>query len=182
MFSGRILLIFFPLFPLFPLSSLSLESSSSSPSHYDFSLDALKSFYPGKRVKEIQKKHGKGDVLGRQENLTLMRFYVAYHYYRFPVFVQVEVGKGKVWDSFARLPAFFHHDTFHQSLIKRLGKQDEFFHREDSSLYIWKNREGGIDLIYEGICTLTCFPMYLYLSRDSKSPSLIRQMTDLPPL
>jgi len=144
------LLIFLLWFPTAP--------SQIKPPNYDFSLDNLTIFYPGKSLKKVQTKFGKGEKYKTIENLEIHKFYVAQIRYKFPVFIQVY--KDKILDFFARLPSYFSHDLFHQSLINRYGMQNKYLKHERNATYIWQNKK-GIDLIYAGTCTITCFPIFL---------------------
>ena len=153
------------------------------PPNYNFSLDSLEVFHPGKTLLDIEKRYGKGEIIKKGGKIQLMRFYIKQDQYRFSVKVQVKGGK--VIDFFANLPSYFLHDVFHQSLINRLGKQTRYFRQENSAVYIWENK-GGTDFIYRATCTITCFPIYLTgrpsKSKDSKegSPPSIIEWIKLP--
>ena len=100
-------------------------------------LDTLKKFYPGTELSAIQKEFGKGETISSGGAAKSYKFYVAQLRYKFPVFVTV--SQNKVVDFFARLPTYFLHDIFHQSLINRYGKQDEYSKVKRNGLYIWNN-------------------------------------------
>ena len=140
-----------------------------TPPNYNFSLNSLKVFYPGRTLRGIVRQHGKGEIIKEQEDIRLMRFYVKHVRYRFSVMVQIQGNK--VIDFFATLPSYFLHDVFHQSLINRLGKQTRYYHQENSAIYLWKNKK-GMDFIYRATCTITCFPIYLAGRPSKKNPSL----------
>lgn len=127
------------------------------PPNYDFSLDNLKTFFPGAGFEEIQKKWGKGEIAFTQGNAQVYRFYVDHIRYKFPVFTLIFENKSVAF--YARLPSYFLHDVFLQSLHNRLGKQNEFSRIDNAAVYIWNNKE-GIKYIYQGQCTITCWPMY----------------------
>ncbi|MCR9203183.1 MAG: hypothetical protein NXH75_01295 [Halobacteriovoraceae bacterium] len=127
------------------------------PPNYNFSLNTLADFYPGKKFEEMKTKYGKPE-LSLNKGTPIYKFYVAHIRYKFPVFVRIY--KGESVGFFARLPSYFLHDVFHQSLINRYGKQDEYSKVGNSAVYIW-NDEKNIKFIYQGQCTLNCFPMYL---------------------
>ena len=137
------------------------------PANYDFSLESLKVFKPGSTREAFEKKYGKGEVWKKENKTVILKYYVAQIRYKFPVFVQV--FDGKVVDFFARLPTYFLHDLFHQSIINRVGKQDKYFRVENNALYKWVNKK-GIDYTYSGTCTITCFPIF-YSEALSKPPS-----------
>ena len=154
------------------LSFSFLAFSKVDPPNYDFSLDKFKVFMPGEKLSTIQKKMGKGEVVKTEGASTVYRFYVAHIRYKFPVLVQFQ--NGEVTDFHARLPAYFLHNIFHQSLINRLGPQNLYKKDEEQAVYIWKNKEGKNEKrlrhIYSGACTITCFPVY-YAVLPENTPS-----------
>jgi hypothetical protein len=148
----------FFLFYLFTFTlafSSSIRSEVKAP-NYNFSLDTLKDFYPGKKLSDIKKKYPKIEPM--KKDGSVYRAYVAHIRYRFPVFIYIY--QETVMSFFARLPTYFLHDLFHQSMINRYGKQDRYKKVNGSALYIWNN-ENGIKFTYKGECTITCFPSYL---------------------
>ena len=138
------------------------------PPNYNFSLNALRVFYPGQPLRGIIRRYGRGEIIKQQESTRLMRFYVKHLRYQFSVMVQIQ--ENKVVDFLATLPSYFLHDVFHQSLINRYGKQNRYFHQETSAVYLWKNKN-GIDFIYRATCTITCFPIYLAGRPSQKNPA-----------
>lgn len=131
--------------------------SKVDPPNYDFSLDQMKIFMPGSPLKAATDALGAGDVLQQKGAYEIRRFYVAHIRYKFPVLVQTT--EGAITDFYARLPAYFLHDIFHQSLINRIGKQDTYKKVEEQAVYIWKNKD-NLTHVYSGTCTITCFPIF----------------------
>ena len=127
------------------------------PPNYDFSVDKFQDFMPDKRIADIEKKYKGKEVIFKSGAFVSYKFYIEHVRYRFPIIVQSI--SGVVTDFHARLPHYFLHDVFHQSLINRLGKQDFYKKSEESALYIWKNNK-NIKHIYSGTCTITCFPIF----------------------
>lgn len=158
--------IFFPLF-LFLLFSIKYVESKVEPPNYDFSLDKFQDFMPKKTRDEIEKKYPKSTVVYKKGDFQIKRYYVAHIRYRFPIFVQFH--KGIVIDFFARLPQYFLHDIFHQSLINRIGKQDIYKKLEEQAVYIWKNKTGNKH-IYSGACTITCYPIFYSVNQVENLP------------
>ena len=113
------------------------------PANYSFSLDKLKVFLPGTPFAAIKKTFGPGEKVGA----GLYRYNVAQLRYKFPVYVQIKSGKSV--NFLARLPSYFLHDVFHQTLINRYGAQDFYSKKENAAVYIWKNKE-GVRHIYSG--------------------------------
>ena len=141
---------------IYTLFFCSTTLSKVDPPNYNFSIDTLKLFYPGAKLGQIKKKYPKFEKV--KSDGSLLKVYVSHHRYRFPVFFTIH--KDIVTSFFARLPTYFLHDVFHQSLINRYGKQDRYKKVNGSALYFWNN-EKGIRFVYKGECTITCFPSYL---------------------
>lgn len=154
---GRATLFIYSLiFCLFTWAPLSAQVEAPN---YDFSLDSLSVFYPGQNLQSMVQEHGEGELLEKAAKTRLFKFYVAHIRYKFPVFVQVD-RDGQALDFFARLPTYFLHDIFHQSLINRYGNQQEYFRQENNAVYKWTELD-SMQLTYSGTCTITCFPIYL---------------------
>lgn len=152
---------FLPILAFLTLSTLLRPTTTFGqiePPNYNFSLDTMADFYPGKKLADMRTKYGKGEIEFDKGAAKVHKFYVAHIRYKFPVFVNIFQGESVGF--FARLPSYFLHDVFHQSLINRYGKQDEYSKVDNAATYIWKN-ENNIKFTYQGQCTLTCFPMYL---------------------
>ena len=92
--------------------------------NYNFSLETLADFFPEKKIDDIEKKYGKSEVMGDKNGIETLKFYVAHIRYKFPVIVQAK--DGKILDFFAKLPSYFLHDIFFQSLVNRIGKQKDY--------------------------------------------------------
>ena len=137
---------------------VSVALGKVDPPNYNFSLDQLDKFKPGQGKDEVEKKFEKGEIIEQGGDRVVVKYYVAHLRYKFPIFVQFY--KGQVLDYYARLPQYFLHDVFHQSLIKRFGKQNKYFKKEESAIYEWDNKD-NVKIVYHGSCTITCFPIYL---------------------
>lgn len=127
------------------------------PPNYDFSMDTLAEFFPGKDIAVIEGKYGKPESLRDNGSIKMVRFKVKQMRYLFPVVVQH--SQGKILDMHATLPSYFLHDIFHQSLINRWGKQQAYQRVDEEAFYQWKNEE--FIMSYGASCTITCFPTYL---------------------
>lgn len=127
------------------------------PPNYDFSMDTLSEFFPGKDISAVETKYGKPESLRDDGAVKMARFKVKQMRYLFPVIVQY--SQGKILDMHATLPSYFLHDIFHQSLINRWGKQQTYQRVDEEAFYEWKNPE--FIMSYGASCTITCFPTYL---------------------
>lgn len=162
-----------------------LALSKVEPPNYNFSLDTFNDFWPGTQLQQIQTKYGKGQLTKNSKKTQTYRFLVEQLRYKFPVFVQVY--EGRVLDFYGRLPTYFLHDIFHQSIINRFGKQDIYKRVEQNAIYMWKAKKNA-RIIYSGTCTITCFPIYFTAIGNSppaelgKYQSLFKQFsTQLDP-
>ena len=127
------------------------------PPNYDFSINTLQAFLPGQNIENVKTKFKNSILLSTKNQITTYKFYIEHVRYRFPVIVQV--ANGVVLDFFARLPNYFLHDIFHQSLINQIGNQNQYLKKDSHAVYIWNNINGHKH-VYAGACTITCFPQY----------------------
>lgn len=155
---------------VFLSTTLSIQTLSAKvdPPNYDFSLDKFKLFMPGNKLPQIEAKYKFKELAFKSANFTTYKFYVEHIRYKFPIFVQFQ--KGVVTDFYARLPQYFLHDIFHQSLINRIGTQDVYKKVDEHAVYVWKNKD-GLRHSYSGACTITCFPLYYSVRGIANKPS-----------
>jgi hypothetical protein len=132
-----------------------LNAKVESP-NYNFSLDTLADFFPEKKIDEIEKKYGKAEVMSTKNGTETQKYYVAHIRYKFPVIVQTK--EGKVLDFFAKLPSYFLHDLFFQSLVNRMGKQNSYKKVGEEAVYQWE--KDNLKHVYSAACTITCFPIF----------------------
>lgn len=140
--------------------------------NYNFSLDALSDFYPDKSVDGLESKHGKPEVMGDKNGVKTLKFYVAHIRYKFPVIVQVR--DGVISDFMARLPSYFLHDVFFQSLINRYGKQASYKKVGEEAYYTWE--KDSKKHIYSAACTITCFPIFYAVEKAGSTDGLLQKM------
>lgn len=141
--------------------------------NYSFSIDTLSEFLPEKKIADVQSKYGKGEVLSEEAGLKTMKFSVAHIRYKFPVLVQER--DGVIEDSFARLPSYFLHDIFLQSLVNRYGKQTQYKRTGEEAYYVWEIKP--YKHIYSAACTITCFPIFYAVQKiENPSRSILEKM------
>lgn len=145
----------FFILPCLTLMFQPLNAKVEAP-NYNFSLDTLADFFPQKSIDDLNKKYGKAEVMNEKSGIQTLKYYVAHIRYKFPVIVQAK--EGKVLDFFAKLPSYFLHDVFFQSLINRLGKQDYYKRVQEEAVYRWNKNE--LTHVYSAACTITCFPIF----------------------
>jgi hypothetical protein len=141
--------------------------------NYNFSLDTLNDFFPDKSSNALESKYGKPEVMSEERGLKTLKFYVAHIRYKFPVIVQER--DGVITDFFARLPSYFLHDLFFQSLVNRYGKQTTYKKTGEEAFYTWN--KAPLKHIYSASCTITCFPIFYAVEKeDSGTSSLLQKM------
>ncbi len=143
--------------------------------NYDFSLDTLNDFFPEKPTAELDKKYGKAEVMGEKNGIQTLKYQVSYLRYKFPVVLQAR--DGAVLDFFARMPSYFLHDVFFQSLVNRHGKQDTYRKVGEEAVYAWEKKP--LRHVYSAACTITCFPIfYTVFPAEPSADPLIKKMKD----
>ena len=123
---------------------------------------------PGSPLLNIEKEYPLKELVFKSESFKTYKFQIEHIRYRFPILVQFH--KDIVTDFHAKLPSYFLHDIFHQSLINRIGVQDVYKKVEEQAIYIWNNKKNRKHY-YSGACTITCFPIfYAVQNLDQKLP------------
>lgn len=141
--------------------------------NYNFSLDTLNDFFPDKPLLAIESKYGKGEIMSSENGVKTIKFNVAQIRYKFPVIVQVR--EDVVVDFFARLPNYFLHDLFFQSLVNRFQKQSFYKKTGEEAFYIWD--KDPLKHVYSAACTITCFPIfYSVYKKENEASSLLQKM------
>jgi hypothetical protein len=142
------------------------------PPNYNFSLKSFEKLMPGNKLIDAKKAYPKLAIDEPGKNTIVYKVMVAQLRYVFPVYLQVQ--DGIIIDFYARLPQYFLHDLFHQSLIDKIGMQNKYKRVDEHAIYIW-NKKGSVH-IYEGACTITCFPIYYssYLTNKVYEPLIKR--------
>jgi len=148
--------------------------------NYEFTLSSLELFFPGKSLVEAKNSQPKFDVYEDSGDEKILRFKLLRAGYVLDVYTQVK--KDQISDVYVRLPQHFLHDLMLTDLQKRYKKQDHFVKKDSSALYVWKNRDGN-NIIYQGSCSITCFPMFLEVVKASSDVTpLYQKFNDALPL
>ncbi len=137
-----------------------------TPPNYDFTLKALESFTPGKSIDSAKKENPKFDVFSDEGSQKILRFKIKRTNYVLDIYTQVK--KDIITDVFVRLPQYFLHDLFLADLQKRYKKQDRYVRHDRSAIYVWFNRD-NTNIVYQGSCSITCFPMFIEIVSTDKS-------------
>ena len=141
--------------------------------NYNFSIDTLSDFLPEKKTDLLDTKYGKAEVLNEDKGVKTLKYTVTHMRYKFPVLVQT--NENEVVDTFARLPSYFLHDIFLQSLVNRYGKQTGYKKTGEEAQYVWELK--GTKHIYSAACTITCFPIFYAVEKSEKnSASILEKM------
>lgn len=146
----KVLIIFFNI--LFSISA----SSKVDPPNYEFKIDTFDNFYPEQTIESLKIKFPKNEKAGSTAGAPIQRFFINEQRYQITVLVQER--DGAILDFFARLPSYFLHDVFLQSLVNKLGKQKSYKKNGEEAFYIWE--KNNLKHIYSAACTITCFPIF----------------------
>lgn len=157
--------------PCFSLMFQPLNAKVESP-NYRFELGSLDDFYPGKSVSEIEKKFGKSETMGKEGELITQKFLVKHPRYIISAIVQEKTGE--VQDVFFRLPSYFLHDAFFQSLVNRMGKQSSYKKVGEEAFYVWT--KDSFRHVYSAACTITCFPIFYAIEKNDNPNSLLKKL------
>lgn len=133
------------------------------PPNYKFDLKTFDDFFPDRPVDILKKKFLENEVLSKQSDITTNKYLLKEKNYFLKVFTQ-ERGN-KVEDFFVRLPSYFLHDVFFQSLVNRYGKQKIYKKQNEEALYIWEDKD--LKHVYSAVCTITCFPVFYSVEKIS---------------
>lgn len=137
------------------------------PPNYDFTLASLGPYFPGKSLEKIKSdKTIQSDIFEDSGNLKILRIKLKNSNYNLDIYLQTK--DDKITDMFARLPQHFIHDIFLADLQKMYKKQDKYVQKDMNALYFWINRDGN-NIIYQGSCSITCFPMFIEVVSNEKS-------------
>ena len=133
-----------------------------------FDFDQITAFSPGKKVSEIPKTFGTPLDLELKDAQKVKLFKIKNKDgYTYPLLIQHV--DDEIFDFYARPPSYLLHDFFHRDLIKRYGRQNEYYLENGTGYYIWSNND--LDIYYSGECTITCFPVfYSQVASKNKLP------------
>ena len=143
----------------FVLSISSLLAQVEAP-NYDFSLDQIKPILPGVKIADVKKALPEIQAITSTKKRQVYK--VKLKHQRYVIHAELNVFNETITDIFIRLPSYFLHDVFHQSLINRYGKQNIYKLKNEHAIYIW-NKIENFKIVYSSACTIQCFPIYLTL-------------------
>jgi hypothetical protein len=164
---------------VFVLFFISILYAGITPPNYDFTLKSLESFYPGKLIEEVKKANPKFKIIEDSGDQKIFYFEIKRPNYKLDIYTQVK--KDQITDLYVRLPQHFVHDILLKDLQTAWKKQDRFTRKDGSALYTWFKRD-NFNIIYQGSCSITCFPMFIEIMSTDKSlkPLYIRLNEALP--
>lgn len=152
--------------------------SEVTPPNYNFRLEDLDIFDIGTPLSKIKEKYGNGELLTQSNGNQVYKYFIHHLHYKFPILVQI--SKEEVSDYFCHLPSYFLHDIFLNSLVKKYGKQNRYRLKNEEAIYLWE--KGDKKIVYMASCTITCFPVYLSVTKKSeegkKDQSLLQSMIE----
>lgn len=140
-----------------------VQTNNQNDPNYNFSLDGIKPYLPMNKFDAAQDLFKNAEIIQQLTSLKVYRLTISQLRYKFPIYIQVK--DGEIVDFYTTLPSYFLHDVFHQSLINRYGKQDQYLKHEANALYVWNKKE--IRHTYSGTCTITCFALYYTATKST---------------
>jgi hypothetical protein len=145
---------------------ISLIHAEITPPNSDFTLKSIEMFYPGKLIEEVKKLDPQFKTLEDSGEKKILFFHLKKKNYLLDIYVQVK--KDQIIDLYVRLPQYFLHDILLKELQTKWKKQDRYKRKDRSALYTWFNRD-NFNIIYQGSCSITCFPMFIEITNTDKT-------------
>ncbi len=159
--------------------------SQSVRAEFRFDQKSIEEFFPlletaGFLTKESEKQflilHKDGDKILYQRKII---------HHNFPLNIFINSQKGIIQDTYLRFPNNFSHDILLSYLQKLFGKQQGYAKKDRTAIYSWsavdhpKIPNQKIQIIYRGMCSLTCFAMGIHYlpigKRPGESPNQFEQ-------
>jgi hypothetical protein len=165
------------IFFIFLFSIVSLVHAKITPPNYDFNLGVIENFFPSKTIEDIKKLNLKIETLEDNGDSKLLKTKLIKKDYVLDIYLQLK--KDIIIDTYIRMPQYFNHDIFLKELQTKWKKQDKFKNKDGSSYYVWFNRD-NLNILYQGSCSITCFPMFIEFvkSGDKSTPPLYKKFND----
>ena len=146
-----------------------LKAKVEAP-NYHFSIDEFNSYLPNQSIEPLS---GQFQSLKKTAAAVLVKTEIKKERYHIPIFITAE--KNTIIDMYAKLPSYFLHDVFFESLRKKYGKQTTYKMKDEHAVYTWEKED--LLITYSATCTITCFPLYLSIaSQQNKKKSLLEQL------
>jgi hypothetical protein len=151
-----------------------------TPPNYDFKFEIIENFFPTKSFEEIKKQKLKIETIEDNGDQKLFKIKLVKKDYSLDIYAQVK--KDIIVDTYIRMPQYFSHDLFLKELQTKWKKQDKFKHKDGSSYYTWFNRD-NMNILYQGSCSITCFPMFIeFVSTDKSVSPLYNKFNEALPI
>jgi hypothetical protein len=159
---------------------IGLVHAEITPPNSDFTLKTLEIFYPGKLIEEVKKANPNYKVIEEAGEKKIFFFRLKRTNYILDIYTQVQ--KDQITDLYVRLPQHFLHDIFLKELQTKWKKQDRYVRKNGSALYTWLNKD-NFNIIYQGSCSITCFPMFIEIvSTDKKVQPFFKKFNEALPV
>ena len=149
-----------------------LKARNGAP-NYNLVIESLSDFYPGKKLEDVEKAHGKGEITNDKGGVQTKKFLVSKNGLSFPVLVQFK--DDVVIDFFVRFASSLPHNDFHKAFLKSLGPQSSYKPGNGDALYTWVKTP--LKHTYSAACTITCFPIFYAVQKiEPENPSILELM------
>lgn len=163
------MLLFRLILPCLLMMFQPLKAKVEAP-NYHFSIDEFNPYLPNQSIEPAS---GQFQTLRKTATTLLLQTEIKQERYQIPLFITAE--KNIIIDMYAKLPSYFLHDVFFESLRKKYGKQTDYKKKDEHAIYTWERED--ISITYSAACTITCFPIFLSIaSQQNKKKSLLQQL------
>jgi len=151
-----------------------------TPPNYDFNLSKIEIFFPKKSFEEVKKKHPEIKII--EDGGDSKIYFIKFQAKEYTLDIYTQVKNEIIIDVYIRLPQYFHHDLVLKELQTNYKKQNSFSRKDGSALYTWLN-QNGTNILYQGSCSITCFPMFLEIvSNESGITPLYKKFNQAIPI
>jgi hypothetical protein len=149
-----------------------LKAKYEAP-NYNLIVESFSDFYPGKKLEDVEKAYGKGEITDDKGEVQTKKFLVSKNGLSFPVLVQFK--ESVVTDFFIKFASSFPHNDFHKAFLKNLGPQSSYKPGNGDALYTWE--KAPLKHTYSAACTITCFPIFYSVQKmEHVDPSILEKM------
>ena len=160
---------------LFSTAAMCQDIAVDDPIYPQFEFSQLAPFQVGKLVADIPPEY-KATEINLKNALRINQYYLTHLGYKFPIFIQY--AETIILDLYVRLPSYLLHDFFHQTLINNYGMQQSYILKDSTAVYTWDS--DGVQRVYSGGCTISCFPIfYTEINSSESRPADYRSLYQL---
>jgi hypothetical protein len=153
---------------LFFLILINVTKAEIIPPNYGFTLSEVEFFFPSKSFQDAKKKFPNSPTQVLVDSGVNKLYFMRIKNSRYHLDIYTQVKEDTIVDTYIRMPQHFYHDQLLSDLQTKWKKQDNFYKKNQTAHYNWYNRD-AMNILYEGSCTITCFPMFIEFASNDKN-------------